>query len=153
MYKWTVNWRMLPEELFLSRGFATVLLSAHVLLLLAFFHRKWTARAGGMVTAFTSCLSGKSGRAVLTHQQTLMAVFTANFVGIVCARSLHYQFYSWYFHSIPFLLWQTKLPVVVRVALFVVIEIAWNVFPSTVASSSMLLGAHLVLLSALWRAS
>eukprot|EP00892_Ulva_mutabilis_P001623 jgi/Ulvmu1/11461/UM077_0004.1 len=163
MYKWTVNWRMLPEDVFLSRGFAALLLSAHLLLLVAFFHRKWTVRAGGIVGAVTSCLSttrngstgsnGKPGSAVLTHQQTLTAVFTANFVGIVCARSLHYQFYSWYFHSIPFLLWQTKLPVLLRLALFAAIEAAWNVFPSTVASSSMLLAAHLVLLGALWPVS
>ena len=31
-------------------------------------------------------------------------MWVGNFVGIVCARSLHYQFYSWYFHSVPFLL-------------------------------------------------
>ena len=152
MYKWTVNWRMVPEELFLSRAFAAVLLSTHLMLLLAFFHRKWTARAGGTVAAVHACFWGKPGRAVLTHQQILTAVFTANFIGIICARSLHYQFYSWYFHSVPFLLWQTKLPVVIRVALFMGIEFAWNVFPSTLLSSSVLLGAHLVLLAALWLA-
>jgi alpha-1,3-mannosyltransferase len=36
---------------------------------------------------------------------------TGNFVGIVlAARSLRNQFYAWYFHTLPFLLWQTKLP-------------------------------------------
>lgn len=150
MYKWTVNWRMIPEELFLSRSFAAILLSAHLILLLAFFDRKWMARAGGTVAGVTACFRGKSGRAVLSHQQILTAVFTANFIGIICARSLHYQFYSWYFHSVPFLLWQTKLPVVLRLALFAVIEVAWNVFPSTPLSSSVLLGAHLVMLAALW---
>lgn len=153
MYKWTVNWRMLPEEVFLSPYLAAALLAAHVLLLLAFFHRKWTARAGGAVSAVADCLTGKSGRVVLSHKQVITAVFTANFIGIVCARSLHYQFYSWYFHSIPFLLWQTKLPVPARLALFAAIEYAWNVFPSTVTSSSVLLGAHLVLLGALWPTS
>ena len=31
--------------------------------------------------------------------------FVCNFVGIVCARSLHFQFYVWYYHSLPFLLY------------------------------------------------
>lgn len=150
MYKWTVNWRMVPEDVFLGRTFAAVLLAAHLLLLAAFFHRRWTARAGGAAAAVTAFFSRDSARTVLTPAQTLTAVFTANFIGIVAARSLHYQFYSWYFHSLPFLLWQTRLPVPARLALFGTIEYAWNVFPSTAVSSSALLAAHAVLLGALW---
>ncbi|MFS8008310.1 putative dolichyl-P-Man:Man(5)GlcNAc(2)-PP-dolichol alpha-1,3-mannosyltransferase [Helianthus anomalus] len=41
-------------------------------------------------------------------------MFTGNFVCIVCARSLHYRFYSWYFYSLPYLLWRTPFPTVVR---------------------------------------
>ena len=29
---------------------------------------------------------------------------------MVFSRSLHYQFYSWYFYTIPYLLWHTTLP-------------------------------------------
>lgn len=39
--------------------------------------------------------------------EVLMALFTANLLGICVARSLHYQFYSWYFHSLPYLLFST----------------------------------------------
>lgn len=35
----------------------------------------------------------------------LYPMFIANFVGIAFSRSLHYQFYAWYYHTIPFLLW------------------------------------------------
>ena len=41
---------------------------------------------------------------------------------MVFSRSLHYQFYSWYFYTIPYLLWHTTLPVVVRMALLLALE-------------------------------
>jgi alpha-1,3-mannosyltransferase len=33
--------------------------------------------------------------AQLPARHILLLVFTGNFIGIVCARTLHYQFYSW----------------------------------------------------------
>lgn len=41
MFKWTVNWRFLPEWLFLNRYFHLLLLSAHLLTLLLFAFRRW----------------------------------------------------------------------------------------------------------------
>lgn len=41
MFKWTVNWRFLPEWLFLDRYFHLLLLSAHLLTLLLFALRRW----------------------------------------------------------------------------------------------------------------
>ena len=31
----------------------------------------------------------------LSAKHTLFVVFSGNFIGIACARTLHYQFYSW----------------------------------------------------------
>ena len=76
-------------------------------------------------------------------------LFVANFVGIAFARTLHYQFYSWYFHSLPYLLWRTKLPTAFRISVLIGAEVAFNVFPATPASSLMLQVAHAVLLLAL----
>lgn len=48
------------------------------------------------------------------------------------------QFYSWYYHTLPFLLWQTDLPVMGRLAVLAGIEISFNIFPATSTSSAVL---------------
>ena len=41
-------------------------------------------------------------------------LFTSNLIGIIFARSLHYQFYSWYATQIPFLAWRTRYPLAIK---------------------------------------
>lgn len=48
----------------------------------------------------------------LTPEHIMLTLFGGNFIGIACSRSIHYQYYAWYFHSLPFLLWRTNLPVI-----------------------------------------
>lgn len=50
-----------------------------------------SARGGGRGTA----APGKGGRPSF-EDEVLFTVFSSNLVGIVCARSIHYQFYSWW---------------------------------------------------------
>ena len=47
LFKWTVNWRFLGEDLFLSPIWAQGLLAAHVGALVLFGLFKWCRRAGG----------------------------------------------------------------------------------------------------------
>lgn len=79
-------------------------------------------------------------------QLAVLPIFLANFIGIVCARSLHYQFYVWYFHSLPYLAWFTEYDVKVKFLLLGLIELAWNTYPSTDFSSGVLHVCHIVLL-------
>jgi alpha-1,3-mannosyltransferase len=80
----------------------------------------------------------------------ITTVFTSNFIGIVFARTLHYQFYVWYFHTLPFLLWHTQLPTAIRLFVMAAIEVSFNVYPATYWSSLLLQAAHITLLVALY---
>ena len=40
-FKWTVNWRFLPEDVFLNHGFQLALLSIHLVMLVIFLTTRW----------------------------------------------------------------------------------------------------------------
>jgi alpha-1,3-mannosyltransferase len=44
-------------------------------------------------------------------------LFTSNLIGVLFARSLHYQFYSWYAQQLPLLAWRTRYPVLIKLVL------------------------------------
>ena len=147
LFKWTVNWKFLSPDVFASKGFSFLLLCLHVSLLFFFIVGHWSRAEGGLLKLLYRGLSLKSAwKKGLDPDHVLLVLFTSNFVGIVCARSLHYQFYSWYFHSIPYLLWRTRYHVLVKLVLFFGIEICWNIYPSTANTSLLLLFLHGLLL-------
>ena len=86
----------------------------------------------------------------LSPEYIIYTLFVSNYIGIVFARTLHYQFYSWYFHSVPFLLWMTNIHLLFRVTIIGFIEYSFNVFPATFTSSIFLQLAHWLLLGALY---
>uniref|UniRef100_A0A3P8Y1M7 Dol-P-Man:Man(5)GlcNAc(2)-PP-Dol alpha-1,3-mannosyltransferase n=1 Tax=Esox lucius TaxID=8010 RepID=A0A3P8Y1M7_ESOLU len=158
MFKWTVNWRFLPEWLFLSRYFHLVLLAAHLMALLLFVLRRWK-RPGESILD----LLKEPGKRVLPsvlvdhnrQTQMVLILFTSNFIGMCFSRSLHYQFYVWYFHTLPFLLWSAgfkKLAHLLRVLILGLVELSWNTYPSTTYSSAALHVCHLIMLVSLWLA-
>jgi alpha-1,3-mannosyltransferase len=88
----------------------------------------------------------------LSPHYIIYTLFVSNFVGICFSRTLHYQFYSWYFHSLPYLLWTTiresNARVAVRVLLLVGVEGAFLTFPATPTSSGVIQFCHLMILAA-----
>nr|XP_022343201.1 dol-P-Man:Man(5)GlcNAc(2)-PP-Dol alpha-1,3-mannosyltransferase-like [Crassostrea virginica] len=145
-YVWTVNWRLIPEDIFLNKYFQTALLLAHVLTLLLFFMFKW--RRLYPKVKFGILMPGCNTN--LSPNQILLPLWTANLIGMSFSRSLHYQFYVWYFHTLHYLLWSTSQSDIVKILILGVIELCWNTYPSTMISSSMLHLCHAFLLYTLW---
>ena len=85
------------------------------------------------------------------------AVFASNFIGIVFCRSLHFQFYCWYYHAVPYLLFQNEhVPVLGKLMLFAGLEFTWSYCldpvegTSTPLSSIVLQTTHALMLISLW---
>jgi alpha-1,3-mannosyltransferase len=144
-YIWSVNWQFVPEELFLSAQFKLVLLGAHVGLLALFAYARW-------LPAWRS--TGGSADTVL------LMLFSANLIGVACARSLHYQFYVWYFFSLPFVGAQfaarfaegraRALAWVAFIALMLALELTWNLFPPRASMSALMCACHVMLVAVTW---
>jgi len=137
MFKWTVNFRFVPEEIFVSKYFHISLLAVHIVILACI-----APYAYRFLMAYA-----KIRNLDIPHSAQLLVLplFLCNFVGVMCARSLHYQFYIWYYHTLPYLAWCTEYSTVARLLILGIIEMCWNTYPSTVYSSAGLHCCHLVL--------
>lgn len=150
-YKWTVNFRFLPPHQFVSRELALGLLAAHLLALVVFAQARWARHHGGLARLLATGFAGRPGAARGSdrnlHPQTIATVlFVSNFIGIVCCRSLHFQFYSWYALTLPYLAWRTHMATPVRLLLLFSVELVWNVYPPQAMSSLALQLLHVGLL-------
>ena len=158
LFKWTVNWRFIGEDLFLSPVFSTTLLVLHASVLLTFIFTRWLPPTGKTLGGIlqTTFGGGSHGRnwgplfKEFTPKYILTTILTANVVGLLFARSLHYQFYSYLAWSTPYLLWRGGLHPVFQYVLWALQEWAWNVFPSTPTSSAIAVGVIAITVAAVW---
>lgn len=153
-FEWTVNWRMLGEELFLSKSFSLALLASHALVLLIFIVSRWLRPADrSLASLIPPMLRGASPFSPAEEMRVstrvnpeyiMTTILSANVIGLLFARSLHYQFYAYLAWATPYLLWKAWPYTPVVYLLWGVQEMAWNTFPSTDMSSSLVINVLLV---------
>jgi alpha-1,3-mannosyltransferase len=142
-FEWTVNWKFLPQDVFVSKYLALALLVGHLGTLFVLGYRWFGPNLSKWGTA-----SRDSPRLIA------LVLFASNFVGIAFARSLHAQFWSWYALTVPFLAASTPLPLWMGALLFAGMDFAFGyVWPTTPLSSAVLQVCHLGLLFGLFFAT
>ncbi|SCU95246.1 LAME_0F11364g1_1 [Lachancea meyersii CBS 8951] len=150
MYKWSVNWQFVEEEVFNSSWFHRTLLFSHLTVLALLLVTKFCSgfpeiRASFKAVRhpFTPVL--QSFEKVTTLDVSYVLLVT-NFVGVLFARSLHYQFLSWYHWTLPVLLNWSQMPMIVSVVWYFAHELCWNSYPPNSNASSTLFALNSVLL-------
>jgi alpha-1,3-mannosyltransferase len=124
-YKWTVNYKFLDEATFESPMFGAALLSLTLLSWAWLWITRWSKRRNGSVRGI------------------IQTVMESNMIGVIFARTLHYQFYSWFFHCVPLLLALScrRLHWMVQLLVWGCMEYGFTVYPSTALSSGVLMGS------------
>jgi alpha-1,3-mannosyltransferase len=124
--KWSVNWKLMPAPIFYHRAFPLALAALHLACLAALAAYVWTARQGGLRRAIQARADGARARSAALHpEHVLTTLVGCNAVGVLFARSLHFQFYCWYAHGVPLLLWRCdKLPLPLKLACVALLECA-----------------------------
>lgn len=164
LYEWTVNWKFVSEEVFLSDIFSRGLLIGNALtlvffLLTRFISPKITAKPisqlvrDALLKPFENTIS--KNNLLIDDKQgpklVMLILCCTNFLGILFARSLHYQFLSWYCWQLPFMLYMTGWGIYITIPLWFLHEWCWNVFPSTPSSSATLIFILLVIILGVWK--
>ncbi|GAA5882285.1 hypothetical protein JCM3774_003355 [Rhodotorula dairenensis] len=151
-WEFTVNWRWIGVELFEDPHWAHMLLVAHAAGLVV-WALKWAHEDGGSAARLLSRAARDPARRpaaarALTSSRIATVFFCANLTGVVCARSLHPQFYAWFAHQLAWLAFGTgcvfePMHCLVLISL---VEYGFTVWPSTVNSSLGLVLSLVILL-------
>ncbi|KAI6247471.1 Dol-P-Man:Man(5)GlcNAc(2)-PP-Dol alpha-1,3-mannosyltransferase [Erysiphe necator] len=158
-FKWTVNWRFLGEKIFLDRKFSIALLIGHLCTVVTFALSRWLRPNQEPVRGVIRNLLklqvsfGKSQSAISSRADPnfiLTTILSANAIGFLFARSLHYQFFAYIALGSPFLFWRAGLHPTLQYFLWALQEWAWNVYPSTHLSSTVVVSIQFFILVSIW---
>ncbi|KAG5465504.1 hypothetical protein CUR178_00209 [Leishmania enriettii] len=171
-HRWSVNYQFLDAEVFEQPEFGKVLLAMTVLTWVLLWRTRWASRtyltdAEAHVlhpviadtrrqNTFARCSAAKDEETVEKKAQeqavyvsTLLTFFEANLIGVIFARSIHYQFYTWFFYTLPFLFAYTTCPRLLQLLSFALIRHGFEVYPPTATTSMLLQGGFALALFAL----
>ncbi|GJD06666.1 Probable Dol-P-Man:Man(5)GlcNAc(2)-PP-Dol alpha-1,3-mannosyltransferase [Galdieria sulphuraria] len=146
LYEWTVNWKFLPEHMFQHPLWSLVLLSSHILVLYIWYKRV----VRNLFTTLQKMCQEKcfvKQRNVILGRGIVTVLFQCQLIGIVFARSIHYQFYTWYFHSLPWILYSLGIHLRQGCVLLLAIELVYNKYPPSWHMSILLQCCHLYIIS------
>ena len=150
LYFETLNWQFLPEEIFHSKTFYKILMIAHLSLLLIFLLFKWEKISINIFKDLRLNDWSSDMKVVSMNKIFIVRVmFICNLIGVLCFRSLHYQFIIWFFASLPFLTWQTRLNDFVKVISLLCYQYVWT-YRRCAIKSLFLLMIHLSILVCLF---
>ncbi|GAA5959653.1 hypothetical protein JCM8115_001280 [Rhodotorula mucilaginosa] len=140
-WEFTVNWRWVGQEAFEDPNWGRRLMVVHQVGLMI-WGLKWAEedgdRAGARMVVNPLRPTERLARGkALTSPRIATIFFCANLTGIVCARSLHPQFYAWFAHQLVWLCFGTGCPFEPMHCLVLIslVEYGFSVWPSTVNSS------------------
>ncbi|KAG5519235.1 hypothetical protein PMAC_002323 [Pneumocystis sp. 'macacae'] len=131
LYRWTVNWKFLSESVFLSKK-----ISGYSLKKICF----------SLLNTKPQLFNKTRKTSIQIRSLIVITLFTSNLIGVLCARSLHYQFYCWFAWSMPYILAKTRIPIMFQFAIWALQEYAWNIYPSTPYSSFIITTIHMLVL-------
>jgi alpha-1,3-mannosyltransferase len=136
LFKWTVNWRFIGEETFLSISFSISLLASHIVSLVVLVAFRWIRPSRQSLPQFLrEIFQPKAPRYRVSQSFILTAILESLAIGLLFARSLHYQFFAYIAWATPWLLWKSGFHPLLIISIWIAQEWAWNVFPSTDISS------------------
>ena len=157
LFKWTVNWRFVGEDTFLSTTFSQALAFANLGLLAIFMLTRWSGPSGlsipDLLRRVYRPLPPRVEQQIslrVTPDFVMTTILSSLAIGMLCARSLHYQFYAYIAWATPFLLWTSGLHPALIYMVCAAQEWAWNVYPSTDTSSKVVLGCLVVQVLGAW---
>ncbi|KAH3677181.1 hypothetical protein WICMUC_001762 [Wickerhamomyces mucosus] len=165
IHHWSINWKFLTQEQFNSDEFHKLLLGLNIIFLSLLFLTRWAGFKQASKTTIQLIKDGlninkstiSQNHIINTNKNTeyiTQVLITSNFVGILFARSLHYQFLSWYLWSYPILLstafGKDVFGLSISTIIFFIHEWCWNVYPSNANSSFILFSLNSFVFISVW---